>query len=123
MRIDNDITNVELLKELGARLRHERITQKIKQQDMANRCGLARTSLVKLENGDGGVRLVTVLSAMRQLGILHLLETAVPAIEVTPSEQFEMDRRKKPLPGRVRDSKPKSGRILRWGNGKEVSAC
>jgi len=123
MRIDDDITNVELLKELGARLRHERITQKVKQQDMAKRCGLARTSLVKLENGDGGVRLVTVLSVMRQLGILHLLETAVPAIEISPSEQFEMDRRKRALPERVRDSKPRGGRVLRWGNGKEVSAC
>lgn len=123
MRINNHITNAELLKELGARLRHERITQKIKQEDMAKRCGLARTSLVKLENGDGGVRLVTVVSVMRQLGILNQLEMAVPAIEISPYEQFEMDRRKRALPGRVRDSKPKGGRVLRWGNGKEVSAC
>lgn len=123
MKISNDITDTELLKELGVRLRHERIVQRIKQQEMADRCGLARTSLVKLENGDGGVRLVTLVSVMRQLGILNLLEVAVPAIEITPSEQFEMDRLKKTLPKRVREAKPKAGRALRWGDGKEVGSC
>lgn len=120
MKISNEITDVELLKELGARLRHERIVRRIKQQEMAERCGLARTSLIKLENGDGGVRLATLVSVMRQLGILNLLEVAVPAIEISPSEQFEMDRLKKSLPERVRDTKPKARGVLRWGNGKEV---
>lgn len=70
------------LKELGARVRHQRVTQGLKQQELAARAAVSEDALSALENG----RSVTVESLARVLqglgfreALINLLPAPVPS--------------------------------------------
>lgn len=70
------------LKELGARVRHQRVAQGLKQQELAAKAAISEDSLSTLENG----RSVTVESLARVLqalgfggALINLLPAPVPS--------------------------------------------
>jgi transcriptional regulator with XRE-family HTH domain len=70
------------LKELGARVRHQRVAQGLKQQELAARAAVSEDALSALENG----RSVTVESLARVLqglgfreALINLLPAPVPS--------------------------------------------
>ena len=70
------------LKELGARLRHQRVAQGLKQQELAAKAAVSEDALSALENG----RSVTVESVARVLqalgfrdALINLLPAPVPS--------------------------------------------
>jgi transcriptional regulator with XRE-family HTH domain len=71
------------------------------QAQLADRSGVSRRTLTRLEHGDGGVSLENLLRILRALGILELLTKALDPYE---SEVGRM-RINESLPQRVR---PKS---------------
>ena len=120
MKIDNQITDIQLFREIGDRIRFARIQSRIKQEELADRCGISRSALIKLEKGDGGTRLSTFLSVLRQLRILQSFEVFLPERHMTPEMQLELDRKAKPLPKTVRDRKKSVTGIWKWGDGVPV---
>jgi transcriptional regulator with XRE-family HTH domain len=71
------------------------------QSQLADRSGVSRRTLIRLEHGDGGVSLENLRRVLRALGILELLTKALDPYE---SEVGRMRINEK-LPQRVR---PKS---------------
>ncbi len=70
------------LKELGARVRHQRVAQGLKQQELAAKAAVSEDALSSLENG----RSVTVESLVRVLqalgfrdALINLLPAPVPS--------------------------------------------
>jgi DNA-binding XRE family transcriptional regulator len=77
----------ELADELGTRVRSERLRQNLSQATLAERAGVSRITVTRMEAGGGAtlVNFLSVLAALRRTGDLeHLL---VPP-EATTIEQF-----------------------------------
>ena len=120
MRIDNNITAVQLYAEIGSRLKRCRIECGLKQEELAARCGVSRSALIKLEKGDGGTRIATFLAVSRQLNLLGGLEVMLPEIIVTPHEQLMIERNRRTFPKTVRDHKKAVKPRRVWGDGVAI---
>jgi transcriptional regulator with XRE-family HTH domain len=59
---------------LGERIRAARIRRKLRQQDLAQRTGLSRSSIQNIEKGDTGCSLAVVLQVLWDLGLAAELE-------------------------------------------------
>jgi transcriptional regulator with XRE-family HTH domain len=68
------------------------------QAQVADRAGIARTTLIRLEGGDGAVSLENVLRVARALGILEAIPRAVDPYESDVGRLRSEER----LPQRVR---------------------
>lgn len=67
------------LGEIGASIRRWRLLQSLKAEELAERAGISRTTLQKIERGEGGVSIGAVLSVMQALGQLdHVAEAFDP---------------------------------------------
>jgi transcriptional regulator with XRE-family HTH domain len=78
----------ELAAELGKRVQRERLRQDLTQQTLADRAGVSRPTLARLEAGGGATtlgNLLSVLVALRRAGDLEQLLAPPPATTV---EQF-----------------------------------
>ena len=108
MKIDNNLETQLLRKEIGARIANSRILARIKQSELAERSGISRCCLSRLENGVGGVSFDSVLEVLRQLKMLPSLNLAFPEPTIPLHELVEKERRDQiVLPARVRSRKAK----------------
>jgi len=86
------------LRSLGEDLRVWRKLRGLTQAQLADRSDVARTTLIRLENGGGGVSTENLLRVLRALGILDNLTAAL--------DPYESDvgrlRSEQQLPARVR---------------------
>jgi transcriptional regulator with XRE-family HTH domain len=67
------------LSKLGADISLARRARKIAVADFAERAGISRATLYRLENGDAGVSLNTLAMALQVLGRLDLLTNLIDA--------------------------------------------
>ena len=120
MKIDNNIETKLLRKEIGARIANYRILAHIKQAELAERSGISRCCLSRLENGVGGVSFDSVLEVLRQLKLLPSLNLTFREPTIPLHELVERERKSKiVLPVRVRDRKVKSelkAKRPKWGD-------
>lgn len=84
---------------LGGRVRTFRKLNRLTVQQVAERAGLSRGTVTRLEAGDAGVSLSSTLSVCRALGILDLLLDGVDPYR-TAIGQAQAERT---LPKRVRN--------------------
>ena len=66
-------TFTEILQELGARLREQRLAQSLTQRELAQMAGLSLGALRKLES-DGQCSLETLVRVVQALGLLEALD-------------------------------------------------
>lgn len=93
---------LEAMKTIGSRLKKRRIDSRLKVADLAERVGVSRSTISKLENG-GNVSLAHLLKAMKVLGVLNQIDNFLPEPEISPRDIVKL--KKKPNPQRVRDRK------------------
>lgn len=100
------------LKDLGKRFEAYRIARGIKQADLAERAGIGRRTLTRLENGQGAT-LDTVLRVLRALDIEARLFDVVPDANINPLDPMSaVGRRRR----RVRSSRPEQTEPWKWGD-------
>lgn len=80
----NLATPAEISRELGARVRHHRLTRNLRQRDLAERAGISVTSLRNIEREgpatlDAFIRVVMALGMSEQLS--HLLDTRATSLK------------------------------------------
>lgn len=77
----------ELVEELGTRVRHERLRQNLSQQTLAERAGVSRLTVTRMESGGSATltNFLSVLTALRRAGDLQ--DVLAPP-EATTIEQF-----------------------------------
>ena len=71
----------QILAELGARLRQQRLMQTLTQQDLATRAGVALSAVKKLESG----RNATLLTTIKIAQALSLTDDLKPLFEPKPT--------------------------------------
>lgn len=120
MKIDDKTSAEAVLVELGTRVRHARVTSRLKQEELSARSGISRAQLIRLERGDNSVKLQTLIAVLRTLRLLHLLETALPSVELSPLQVADLELRKKRMPMQVRERKSKTSAVKSWGDGTKI---
>jgi len=78
-----------LLKDLGERLKAERLRQNVTQGVLAERTGLARKTIVNVEAGKGG-SLGTLVALLRGLGRLDALDGILPDSGLSPIQLSDL---------------------------------
>lgn len=67
------------LSDLGGSVRRWRLMQALKAEELAERAGISRSTLQKIERGEPGVSIGAVMSVMQALGQLdHIVEAFDP---------------------------------------------
>lgn len=77
------MTDSEIARELGARLRAYRLQQNVGVIEVAARAGLHRNTVLKAEAG-ANPRLETVIGILRALGRLDALDAFLPPPQLSP---------------------------------------
>lgn len=96
-----------LLEQIGTYIKEVRLQQQKTQQSVAADAGIARSTLVQMENGRGG-SLVSFIQVLRILGQLHMFRQFQVQRQVSPLllARQEQARRKRAFPGKDSKGKP-----------------
>lgn len=73
-----------IVAELCQTLKHVRLQQNLTQQQLAEKAGLSRTAISKIELGKVSVSLITVIQVLRALQQFHILDSWKIASTVSP---------------------------------------
>ena len=101
MRINKNLSDAEILLEIGKRIRAGRIRKLYTQGDFAKISGVSKGTVANIENGES-IQLGTLLKLLRELDSLNTLEVLLPSAESTPMELIQEKHEKPRL--RVRKS-------------------
>jgi transcriptional regulator with XRE-family HTH domain len=83
-----------LLAELGGRLQRTRLNRNLTQPELAQRAGISRRALQKLEAGEA-TTLETFIRALRALGVLEQLDAFLPAPGQSPIQMAKLKGRER----------------------------
>ena len=92
-------TDDEISSAIGGRLRGYRLLQNITIEEMANRTGLSRNTIVNAESGKNP-RLSTLVRLLRAYGRLENLESLFPAPTISPLQLLRTKGRVRKRAGR-----------------------
>ena len=85
----SELSDTAILKLFGTRMKAYRISQGIKQQELATESGVGVSTIAKIENGQS-VTFSLLVSVMRTLGLLGNFEVLVPEQKTSPMELLRM---------------------------------
>ena len=83
------LSNPQIEKELGKRLKDHRLDQNLTQKQVAFRSGLSRRTITAIENGEGST-LTTLITLLRALHALDTLESFLPDPGISPIAMTSM---------------------------------
>jgi len=112
MKITGNESEQAIMKELGARIKQYRISLNITQNDLADRCGISSSTVVRIENGVDSI-FSNYIKILNGLGLTQNMDILVPE----PQQNFKDIFEKKPVRRRAKsDNKPKSNWV--WDEDK-----
>jgi transcriptional regulator with XRE-family HTH domain len=95
----NEATNTDIgiLKQIGIFIKEMRISQNKTQQQIADACGINRSTYIQIENGKGSSMLhfVQVLRALGALHLLNIFETQAPLISPIALAKMQQKKRQR----------------------------
>ncbi|MDR2188576.1 MAG: helix-turn-helix domain-containing protein [Azonexus sp.] len=90
------------VRQLGERIRTARLRRQLSTEELAQACGIGRRTLYRIENGEPGVAVGTLLAVLWKLGLLDTVRTVADPDTDEHGKILEAARR----PQRVRASAP-----------------
>ena len=112
MQITDFCSNEAVSKELGARIRRTRIDYPLSQEELANRAGISKRTVMNMERG-ADVTLGSLISVLRALNLLSRIDMLVDSDQLRPSELLVQHTQ----PKRIRAWKrPHSATSWKWGD-------
>ena len=82
------MTDAVIVKTLCASLKQMRLNQNLSQEELAERCGLSRITISRMETGQA-INLLTMVQLMRALGKLDLFNYLNEEPEISPIKVME----------------------------------
>jgi transcriptional regulator with XRE-family HTH domain len=114
MAFADELGDKALQERLGARLRGLRLSRDESQAQLADRAGIGKATLQRLEEGSSGT-LVTFLRVLRALDRADGLDALLPEVATSPLEEARRERRERSRAGR-RGKSPEAPKGWRWGD-------
>ena len=107
------LSDTQLGKRIGEKLKAIRLKRNITQQSLAEASSISLSSVKKVENGEIG-SFDTLLRILRTLGMLESISALFEEDELSPSEYYEMVNKvkkqsRKRAAGRLKVNKEESG--------------
>lgn len=88
------MTNNRIELEIGLKIKHNRLKMNLTQLELANKTGLSRVSISKIERGKGA-KLTSIIEILRMLHLLQNLEFLFPEDEISPIELIKLKKKKR----------------------------
>ena len=88
------MTNNEILKVFGERIRKARIRQNLTQKEIAERSGMSVLTIKNVESGKK-MQFASLISIIRVLGLLSQLESFLLIPEVSPLERLKHKKKER----------------------------
>ncbi|MEQ1691236.1 MAG: helix-turn-helix transcriptional regulator [Gemmatimonas sp.] len=95
MRITAELTDETVLRALGERLAHQRLERNLTQAALAERAGVAKRTVERLESGEVATQLSGFLRVCRALGLMDRIDALVPPTAISPIAQLKLQGRKR----------------------------
>ena len=83
-----------VIREIGQRLKQIRLEKNISQQTLAERTGVHRVTLSKIERGQK-MSLLTLIQILRGLEELERLDNIIPEIKISPLQEAKLQGKKR----------------------------
>ncbi len=113
MRIEGVRTDEAILREVGGRLAARRLARNLTQGQVAEKAGVSKRTVERMESGEVSGRLTGLVRILRALDLLERLDLLVPEVGPEPVEELRMAGKR-----RKRAAKPRGagGRKWTWGD-------
>jgi len=85
MKINKDLSDSDILIEIGKRIKSARIRRSYTQAQLAELSGVSKGTVANIESGES-VQFGTILKILRELDCLNALELLLPSSESSPME-------------------------------------
>ena len=95
MNNNNQMTDEQLLVEIGNRLARMRLGKNLTQAELARQAGVGLATLQRLEAGAVGTQLSGFLRVSRVLGLLERLESFIPEPQQSPMALLKQQGKKR----------------------------
>jgi transcriptional regulator with XRE-family HTH domain len=112
MKIDAQLTDDVVLREIGSRLAQTRLAKNLTQARLATEAGISKRTVERLESGAVAAQLSAFLRVCRVLGLLGHFEQLLPEIPPSPIAQLKARGRER---RRASGGPAPSGRIAEPG--------
>lgn len=89
MRISSELTDAAIARILGERIGRCRIEAALTQSEVAERAGIGKRTLERVEAGSGA-ELVTLIRILRVLNVLDGFDRLLPELPPSPIEQLKL---------------------------------
>jgi DNA-binding XRE family transcriptional regulator len=94
MKITEFLTDDAVMGELGRRLAQYRVDGMYTQEHLAEKAGIGKRTLERLENGMQ-VQTPSLIRVLRSLGLLGGLEILVPQVDVRPMDMLKLKKKRR----------------------------
>jgi len=95
MKIDENLTDEALLKLIGQRVAHLRLSKNLTQQQVADEAGLGLRTVQRLELGAAATQLSGFVRVCRALGLVDRFDALIPEITASPVAQLKLQGHKR----------------------------
>ena len=111
MKIDNELYEGDVLKELSVRFKQYRIASDMTQAELAKKSTVSLRTISRFEKGEE-IGLLTIIKLLKALDIAKNLEVLIPDMTKRPSFYFGNNSSRK----RARSSKKTEPTAWKWGD-------
>ena len=113
MKITGNENEMVIIKELGVRVKQYRISLKLTQAELAEKCGISPSTVVRAENGDDA-KLSNYIKILTGLGLSQNVDILIPE----PQQDFKAIFEQKPPRQRVKSNSNSKKSDWVWGEDK-----
>ncbi|MEA5129347.1 MAG: helix-turn-helix transcriptional regulator [Proteiniphilum sp.] len=89
----NSLSNVDILNEMGRRLKNHRLHKRLTQQQLAEKAGVSLFTVAQIERGKS-VSMNLLIAVMRVLRLVNNFELLLPEQEISPVELLRLKGKK-----------------------------
>lgn len=95
MKIDDNLVDASVAKELGRRLTSLRLAQNLSQRQLAERAGLGFRTIQRLEQGAAATQLSGFLRVCRALGLMDRIDQLITEPPASPFDQLRLSKQRR----------------------------
>jgi len=114
MKIEKRLTDDAVLQELGGRLQEKRIEKKLSQADLAEKAGVGKRTVERIESGES-IQMSNLIRILRALDLLGRLDAAIPETGTLPMDLIKLRGKTRQRVSRSKQP-AKSKKKWQWGD-------